>query len=310
MTSSPASLAVSARLALAGRDVVRVGFGAARLTAGDGWGRPVDPERSRALVRAARDAGVDYFDTADALGPGVSETIIGETLGDADDVLVATKVGMLRAGPRTWDVLGHPNYLRQQVYSSLVRLRRERIDLLYLHRIDPAYPLADQLGALQDLRDQGLIARLGVSEPTAAQLDEVLALEPRLAAVQSLYNLVARDNAVIARTLGERGIPFVAYWPLIGRGLSHERHARLFAALAPIAADLDVSTAELALAWIFTTLPNGLAVVGSRSTRHLAGNVAASGVRLPVDALARIDDVVARELAGVRFDPSEPREDA
>lgn len=310
MTSSPASTAVSARLALAGRDVVRVGFGAARLTAGDGWGLPADPERSRALVRAAREAGIDHFDTADVHGPGIAEAIIGEAIGDADDVLVATKVGMLRAGPRTWDVLGHPNYLRQQVYASLARLRRERIDLLYLHRVDPAYPLADQLGALQELRDQGLVGRLGVSEPTATQLDEVLALEPHLAAVQSLYNLVARDNAAIARTLDEHGIPFVAYWPLIGRGLSHERHARLFAALAPVAADLDVSTPELVLAWIFTTLPNSLAVVGSRSARHLAGNVAAADLRLPAETLARIDDVVARELAGVRFDPSEPREDA
>ncbi len=310
MTSSPASLAVSSRLALAGRDIVRVGFGAARLTAGDGWGRPADPERSRALVRAAREAGIDYFDTADALGPGVSEAIIGETIGDADDVLVATKVGMLRAGPHTWDVLGHPNYLRQQVYASLARLRRERIDLLYLHRIDRNYPLADQLGALQDLRDQGLIAHLGVSEPTAAQLDEVLTLEPRLAAVQSLYNLVARDNAAIAQTLDGRGIPFVAYWPLIGRGLSRDNHARLFAALAPVAAEVDVPVTELALAWIFTTLPNALAVVGSRSTQHLAGNVSASGLHLSSETLARIDEVVARELAGVRFDPSEPRGDA
>jgi len=306
----PTTIASSiAEIELAGRPVRRVGFGAARLTAGDGWGVPAEPERSRALLRAAIDAGYDYIDTADALGPGVSESIIGETVGDSADVLVSTKVGMLRPGPHAWDVLGHPNYLRQQVHSSLIRLRRSRIDLLFLHRIDPNFPLEDQLGALQDLRAQGLIGQIGVSEPTAEQLEQVLALEPSLAAVQSLYNIAAPGNASIAETLAARGIPFVAYWPLIGRGLTRPHHTALFADLAQIAGPLGLTAPQLALAWIFTTAPNALAIVGSRSAVHLGANAEAAGVRVDASTLQLIADAARTRLDGVTFDPRNPKED-
>lgn len=200
---------------LAGASVTRVGFGAARLTAEDGWGAPRDPDSARNLLLAAVDAGYDYIDTADALGPGISEQLIGEALGNRDDVLVATKVGMLRPAPDAWGVLGRPDYLRQQIRLSLQRLQRDRIDLLYLHRIDPDYPLADQLGALQEARDRGDVGAIGVSEPTAEQLEQVIAVEPGLAAVQSLYNPVARRNTAVAsrsRELGSRSSPTGRSW--------------------------------------------------------------------------------------------------
>ena len=291
------------RVRIAGRDVLRVAFGGARLTAGDGWGVPADPERSRHVLRAALEAGIDHVDTADALGPGVSESIIGDVVGDRSDVLVATKVGMLRPGPHKWDVLGHPNYLRQQVYASLTRLRRERIDLLYLHRIDPVYPLEDQLGALQDLRDAGLVGAIGVSEPTSDQLERVLELEPSLAVVQSLYNVAAPTGRAVARTLEERGIPFVAYWPLVGRGVDAARHAVLFDGLARIGATRGLTAPQVALAWIYTTAPNAAAVVGSRSATHIASNISAAGARLDSAALDEIDALSRTALAGVAFDP-------
>lgn len=295
-------------ITLADRSIQRVAFGAARLTAGDGWGVPADPERSRALLRSAIEAGIDYIDTADALGPGVSESIIGETVGNSDEVLVSTKVGMLRPGPHAWDVLGHPNYLRQQVYSSLIRLRRDRIDLLFLHRIDPNFPLEDQLGALQDLRAKGLVGHIGVSEPTAAQVEHVLRLEPDLAAVQSLYNIAAAGNAAVAESLADRGIPFIAYWPLIGRGLTRDRHAALFAALGEIAVPLGITAPQLALAWIFTTVPNGIAIVGSRSSTHLAANLASAAQRLDAATLALVAEAARVQLDGVTFDPRHPQE--
>lgn len=284
-------------------------FGAARLTAGDGWGVPDDLETPRALLRAALEVGIDHIDTADALGSGVSEAIIGEVVGDRSDVLISTKVGMLRPGPGAWDVLGHPNYLRQQVHASLFRLKRERVDLLYLHRIDPNYPVEDQLGALQELRDQGLVGKLGVSQPTLQQLKRVLELEPDLAAVQNLYNLAARNETAVAELVAERGVAFVAYWPLIGRGLDGTRHDALFAALDRIGQPIGLSAAQLSLAWIFTTLPHAIAVVGTRSQAHLAANVAASGVRLDAATVAAIEEAAAAELAGVAFDPGRSRED-
>ncbi|MDQ1138573.1 pyridoxine 4-dehydrogenase [Microbacterium sp. SORGH_AS 1204] len=300
---------VADRLVIAGRRVSRVAFGGARLTAGDGWGVPRDREVPRGILRAALEAGIDHIDTADALGPAVSEQIIGDVVGDRDDVLVATKVGMLRPGPGEWGVLGRPDYLRQQVHASLSRLRRERIDLVYLHRIDPDYPLADQLGALQQLRTQGLIGHIGVSQPTASQLEEVLLLEPDLAAVQSLYNVAARHDAELARTLEVRGIPFLAYWPLLGRGIAAARHRALFEGLASIGGPLGLDGAQVALAWIFSTLPGAGAVVGSRSAAHLRANARAARLRLDVENLARVTALVDDVLGDTVFDPRTSKDD-
>ncbi|MDQ1082109.1 MULTISPECIES: aldo/keto reductase [Microbacterium] len=312
LAASPPHLDAPARavLDLAGHRVSRVALGGARLTAGDGWGVPRDLDVPRGILRAALDAGIDHIDTADSLGPAVSEQIIGDVVGDRADVLVATKVGMLRPGPGEWGVLGRPDYLRQQVHASLSRLRRERIDLVYLHRIDPDYPLADQLGALQQLRRQGLIGHIGVSQPSATQLDEVLALEPDLAAVQSLYNVVARGDADLVRGLEQRGIPFLAYWPLLGRGIGADQHRALFAGLSAIGAPLGLDGAQVALAWIFTTAPGAGAVVGSRSSAHLAANARAAGIRLDAETLARIDHVVAREVGDTAFDPRRSKDEA
>lgn len=292
----------SSNLELAGHTVRRIGFGASRLTAGDGWGVPRNPEASHAVLRAALESGVNYVDTADALGPGVSESIIGDVIGNRDDVLVATKVGMLRPGPTVWDVLGHPNYLRQQVHNSLQRLRRDRLDLVYLHRIDPNYPLADQLGALQELRDAGLIGALGVSEPTLPQLEEVLRLE-RVAAVQSVYNVAATANAAIAERLAEEGIVFVAYWPLIGRGLPADLRARVFAVLAEFGVEVGLDAAQTGLAWILSGHANAAAIVGSRNTEHLRRNLDALGVELGEQLRERITAAVAAVLDGVTFHP-------
>jgi len=304
--SSPVDLA--ARTQIAGHVVPRVAFGGARLTAGDGWGAPVDPEKSRAALRAALDAGISHIDTADALGPGISESVIGDVIGDREDVLVATKVGMLRPGPDSWDVLGHPNYLRQQIRLSLSRLRRERIDLLYLHRIDPAYPLEDQVGVLQEARDAGLVGEIGISQPTPEQLAQVLSAEPSLAAVQSLYNVATPDGLDIAEQLQRHGIPFIAYWPLVGRGLDAAHHRALFDGLARIGSARALTAPQVALAWIFTTAPNASAVVGSRSAEHITINAAAAGLRLDGDELVAVAELTRRVLAGVNFDPRNSKE--
>ncbi|MFD0994639.1 aryl-alcohol dehydrogenase-like predicted oxidoreductase [Pseudoclavibacter chungangensis] len=306
-TSDVAPDPTGVRAALAGHEVRRVGFGAARLTAGDGWGRLADPEPARRLLRDALDAGYDLVDTADSLGPGVSEQIVGEVVGDRDDVLVATKVGMLRPAPGRWGILGHPDYLRQQVHTSLLRLRRERIDLLYLHRIDPAHPVADQLGALQELCDAGHIGAIGVSEPSAEQLDEVLAIE-RVAAVQSLFNVAATGNAPIVRRLAAEGIPFVAYWPLIGRGLPRDVYERVFAVLARAGDELDASPARVGLAWILAQAPTTFAVAGSRDPAHLADNLRADELVLDPARADRLAADVANALDGFTFDPRYDRE--
>ncbi|RKQ89400.1 aryl-alcohol dehydrogenase-like predicted oxidoreductase [Mycolicibacterium mucogenicum 261Sha1.1M5] len=295
---------------LAGHRVSRVAFGAARLTAGDGWGTPEDPEAAKDLLLAAVDAGFSYVDTADALGPGVSERLIGEAIGNRADVLVATKVGMLRPSADAWGVLGRPDYLRQQIQLSLQRLRRDRIDLLYLHRVDPTVPLADQLGALQEARDRGDVGAIGVSEPSAAQLDAVLELEPGLAAVQSLLNVAARRNCEIAARLDGLGIPFVAYWPLVGRGLRAEHTQLLFAELQRIGQTVGLSAHQLSLSWIFSAHPNALAVAGSRSLIHLVQNQQAAGTRLDACVSSEVEAAVQAVLGDTPFDPRFPEENS
>ena len=303
-----ATTSADTRIPLAGRTVSRLGFGAARLTAGDGWGRAADPTEPRRLLSAAIDAGYDYIDSADALGPGISDEIIGEVVRPSDDVLVASKVGMLRTGPQGWGVLGRPDYLRQQVHATLLRLRRDQIPLLYLHRIDPTVPIADQWGTLRELRDDGLIGHLGVCEPSLAQLDELAGIEAP-AAVQSLYNIAAPANAAVAARAAALGVPFVAYWALIGRGLARTEYDRVFEVLAVGGEPFGLSAAQTALAWALSTRPNGLALVGSRSVRHLAENRRAQEVRLPEDVTSRLAAEVADALGGVAFDPRHTAEE-
>jgi len=255
--------------------------------------------------RTALDLGYTYIDTADSLGPGVSEAIIGDVIGNSDDVLVATKVGMLRPAADEWGVLGHPQYLRQQVHNSLLRLQRDRIDVVYLHRIDPNYPLADQLGALQALRDEGLIGSIGISEPTQDQLDQILRIETP-AVVQSVYNLVERKNEPVIEQLEKLSIPFAAYWPLLGRGVSRETYTAIHRQLQPIAADHESTTHGLALAWIWERYPLSIAVTGSRNVSHLAANRQAEKLTLSVVALEAISAAVDRALESNEATPFNP----
>ena len=145
--------------------VHRLGYGAMQITGPGIWGEPADRDGAVRVVRAAVEQGVDFIDTADSYGPVVSERIIAEALHPyPENLVIATKAGLTRTGPGEWIVLGRPSYLKQQVELSLRNLRVDRIDLIQLHRIDPEVPLADQLGAFAELREQGKVRHIGLSE--------------------------------------------------------------------------------------------------------------------------------------------------
>src|SRR5688572_29571055 len=191
--SAAPTVAVAPTVAFAGLAVPRLGFGALHLAGPGGWGAPADRDAAIALVRGAVEAGIRYIDTADSLGPDVSEAVIAEALRPyRDDIVVATKAGMTRTGPHGWGVLGHPAYLR---------------------RVDPAYPLVDQVGALAELRDQGVIEHVGLSAVTSRQLAEAEAIVP-VAAVQNHYNVASRESDDVLAETTRRGIPFVTFWSL------------------------------------------------------------------------------------------------
>ena len=145
--------------------VVRLGYGTMQLPGEGVWGPPKDHDEAIRVLRRAVEIGITFFDTADSYGPYVAEDLLREALHPyADDVVIATKAGLTRQGPGEWTPLGQPAYLRQEVELSLRRLGLERIDLFQLHRIDPAYPVADQVGELKQLQDEGKIRHIGLSE--------------------------------------------------------------------------------------------------------------------------------------------------
>lgn len=281
--------ATAPTVSLAGRAVPRLGFGALHLAGPGGWGLPGDRAAAQALVRGAVDLGVRYIDTADSLGPDVSEAVIAEALRPyRDDLVIATKAGMTRTGPRGWGVLGHPGYLRQQAHASVLRLGLDAIPLFYLHRIDPAFPLADQVGALAELRREGVIEHVGLSAVTAAQLAEAETIVP-IAAVQNHYNAVSRASDDVLAAAEDRGIPFVTFWSL-GRG----RELLDLPEVRGIAGDLGVAPASVLVAWIAGRSPWALPLVGTANLDHLRANLAALAIALPDGALARLDDLAAR----------------
>lgn len=279
--------------------VHRIGYGAMRLAdapdartgmAAPIWGPVTDRDASIALLRKAVELGVELFDTADAYALGTNEELLAEALAPfRDRVAVSTKAGVLRPGPSEWVPHGHPGYLRQQAELSLRRLRTERIDLLHLHRIDPDYPLADQVGALKQLQDEGKVRHIGLSEVTVDELRAAEEITP-IAAVQNVYNLAARQHEDVVDYTAGRGIAFLPYHPVaVGA------HAAADGPLAAVAGELGATPAQTALAWQLHRSPNIVPLPGTSSRTHLAENTAALRLALSDEQFARISALEALE---------------
>lgn len=172
--------------------VNRLGFGAMRLTGEGIWGEPEDTEETKAVLRRALELEINLIDTADSYGPEVSERLIGETLHPyPEDLLIATKGGFTRPGPNRWEPDGRSEHLRKALEGSLRRLKLERIDLYQLHRIDPKVPLEESLGTLAELRGEGKIRHIGLSEVSVADIERAREIAP-IVSVQNRYNLTDR----------------------------------------------------------------------------------------------------------------------
>ncbi len=263
-----------------------MGYGAMRITGPGIWGPPADHQMAVAVLRRAVDLGVDFIDTADSYGPFVSEDLIREALHPYDGLTIATKGGLLRTGPDTWVPCGKPAYLRQCVEMSLRRLDVEIIDLYQLHRVDRAFPLAEQVGVLSDMRDEGKIAAIGLSQvdiPTLEKAREVTSI----ASVQNLYNLADRSSHDVLERCEGQGIAFIPWFPIAGSELATGKGE-----LARIAEEVDASTAAVSLAWLLATSPVMVPIPGTSSLDHLAENVAAAGLELS-DAHMTVLDTLA-----------------
>jgi aryl-alcohol dehydrogenase-like predicted oxidoreductase len=273
------------RLGDGGPTVRRLGFGAMRLTGAGVWGEPPDREAARQVVRRAVELGVNFIDTADSYGPDVSEEIIAEALHPYPaDVVIATKGGLLRSGPGAWTRDGRPEHLRAACEGSLRRLRVDTIALYQLHAVDPGVPLEESLGALVQLRDAGKVARIGVSNVDAAELERALAVTD-VVTVQNRFNLADRASEGVLDACAQRGIGFIPWFPLATGAL-----ARPGGPLGAMAARHAATPAQVALAWLLARAPVMLPIPGTGSLDHLEQNVAAAQLRLDDDDVRRLSD--------------------
>jgi pyridoxine 4-dehydrogenase len=255
--------------------VDRLGYGAMQITGPGVWGDPKDPAEAVRVLRRAYELGVTFIDTADSYGPFVSELLIREALHPyADDLLIATKAGLTRGGPGDWRAVGRPEYLRQQCELSLRHLGLETIGLYQLHRIDPAVPLADQLGELALLREEGKIRHIGLSEVAVDQIEAARRIVP-IVSVQNLYNLANRDAEDVLDHCERHDLAFIPWFPIATGDL-----ARPGGPLDAVAAEHGATPAQLALAWLLRRSPVMLPIPGTSSVAHLEENVAAAQLQL------------------------------
>src|SRR5579862_4061072 len=253
--------------------VARLGFGSMRITGKGIWGEPADRPEAIRVLRRAVELGIDFVDTADSYGPYVSEEIIAEALHPYPaGLVIATKGGFERPGPGKWVENGRPEHLRSACEGSLRRLRLDRIDVYQLHRIDPKVPAEDQLGALKDLKAQGKIRHIGLSEVTVRQIQHAQTIVP-IVSVQNRYSLADRGSEGILKYCERGAIGFIPWFPLAAGQLSGADSL-----ISRVAARLKAAPSQVALAWLLSRSTVILPIPGTSSVQHLEENVTAAGL--------------------------------
>lgn len=285
-------------IGIGGKKVSRLGFGSMRFTGRGIWGEPKDRDECIAVTRRAVDLGVQFIDTADSYGPHVAEQILHEALHPyPDDVVIATKAGLTRngpdvidtengpkrLGPAAWPPVGRPEYLRQQVLMSMRRLGVDQIDLLQLHRVDPQVPLADQIGELKALQDEGKIRDIGMSQCTVEQLDQARQIAD-IVSVQSRFNVIDRSAQDMLEVCERDGLAFIPWAPVAQGGLNSAHQA-----LANIARVQKCTVGQVAIAWLLRVSPVMLPIPGTSQRTHLEENLAAADVQLTAEQIDQLN---------------------
>jgi aryl-alcohol dehydrogenase-like predicted oxidoreductase len=285
--AAPAAAAGTVKL---GGDLVvnRMGFGAMRITGPDIWGEPKDPAEARRVLHRALDLGVNFFDTADAYGPNVSELLIGSTLYPYPrGLVIGTKGGLTRPSAGEWTPDGRPAHLREACEASLKRLKLARIDLYQFHRIDPNVPLEDSVGELARLQKEGKIRHVGVSNFNVEQLARARKIVP-VVSVQNRYNVADRASEDVLQVCAREGIAFIP-WAPIARGSSDRLEQNAGGkGLEAVAQARGVSVLQLAIAWLLAKSPAMLPIPGTSSVAHLEENVGAAQLQLSAAEMTAI----------------------
>jgi len=279
--ASPANAAAAGTIEIGGDMVVRrMGFGAMRITGSGIWGDPPDAGQAKATLRRAVELGVNFIDTADSYGPHVSEELIAETLYPyPDDLVIATKGGLVRPGPGRWDADGRPEHLREACEGSLRRLRLDQIPLYQFHAPDPAVPLAESLGMLVQLKNEGKIRHIGVSNVSGNQLRAAEQITP-VVSVQNRYNAADRKSEAMVDTCELEQLAFLPWAPI--------QQADSNPAVAQAAKRHGASPRQIVLAWLLARSPQILPIPGTGSPEHVETNIAAAAIELAPDEVTAI----------------------
>jgi aryl-alcohol dehydrogenase-like predicted oxidoreductase len=260
--------------------VHRMGFGAMRITGKGIWGDPPDRDVAKAVLRRVVELGVNFIDTADSYGPAVSEELIAEALHPyPDDLVIATKGGLERTGPNQWPVNGRPEHIKQVCDESLRRLRLEQIPLYQQHRPDPAVPYEETIGAFVELKEQGKIRHVGLSNVDESHLRIAQRMVP-VVSVQNRYNVSDRRSESMLDLCEQEQIAFIPYSPV----QDFEQNA----AVSDAAARHGVTTMQVVLAWLLARSPVMLPIPGTGSVAHLEENTAAATIELDPAEVAAI----------------------
>jgi pyridoxine 4-dehydrogenase len=259
--------------------VGRLGYGAMRVTGRGIWREPRDRDGAIDVLRRVVDLGVDFIDTADSYGPEVSELLLAEALHPyPDNLVIATKGGLTRPGPGRWVPNGHPDHLRAACEGSMRRLRMEQIPLYQFHRPDPDVPLEDSIGAIVELKNEGKVRHIGLSNVSEEQLRRAQALTP-IVSIQNRYNLSDRNSESLVDLCEQEQIAFLPWAPI------QDLDAPI---VGEIAARHDATAHQVALAWLLARSPAMLVIPGTASRDHLESNVAAAAIELDEGEVAAL----------------------
>jgi pyridoxine 4-dehydrogenase len=263
--------------------VNRLGFGAMRITGRGIWGDSPDRNEARAVLRRAVELGVNFIDTADSYGPNVSEELIAEALHPyPEDLVIATKGGLVRPGPGRWNPDGRPEHLRRACEGSLRRLRLDQIPLYQFHRPDPKVPLEDSIGTLAALKDEGKIRHIGLSNVNEEQLRRAQAVTP-IVSIQNRYNPGDRSFDPLVDLCEQEDITFLPWAPI--------QNLDRLPTLTNIAERHDATAHQVALAWLLARSETMLTIPGTGSIDHLEENVAAASLRLTSEEITALNEV-------------------
>jgi aryl-alcohol dehydrogenase-like predicted oxidoreductase len=266
-------------------EVRRMGYGAMRITGPGIWGPPADHDEAIRVLKRTIDLGVNLIDTADSYGPEVSENLIAEALYPyPDELVIATKGGLVRTGPGEWPRDLRPERIKETCEASLRRLKVDRIDLYQLHAVDPKVPYAETVGAAADLKAEGKIRHVGVCNVGRTDLETARSIVD-VVSVQNRYSVVDRSSERVLEVCQRDGLGFLPWFPLGAGDLGEDAATTL----DEVAAAHDVPRFEIALAWLLAHSPVMLPIPGTSKVAHLEENVAAAGIDLSEDELQKLD---------------------